>query len=362
MIQRLLMTCRSACGVLLAVVMPLAGCGTDIAFEAQTVVSADGIASRRARLVTRGTQEDIQQHYLLPAGGRWTSEMRAHGQGAYPVVVYETRQELRPNSTVTDHVRKAERSEQTARNELRIVVRNWWFVKLYEYRETYRDIVTPQTMERAVRSTYTKIVDRFAENVAAARPVPISADRVNAAIRQAYDPLLEKYLRAVLDHAVAGLNQDEALQEEISSALEPPNVAERIAATLPPPDGYDAGSWRRSLASAYEPAADQFAEEFFGEIFGAYGFTIFDSYQFAIELTLPGNVLESNATTPRNQPLGWTFKSEDFLYRDYVLHARSRLIYRSRIAIAALGLLGTGLGLAVVRQRRRAVRRSVRPS
>jgi hypothetical protein len=124
---------------------------------------------------------------------------------------------------------------------------------------------------------------------------------------------------------------------------------------LPQPAGQDLDAWRKTVAAAYGKArAQAFVDDPSIEegLFGAHGFHIFETHNFALVTTLPGEVLENNATRREGNRLVWVFQDHAFWQTVHVLRARSRLVYPERIGIAGVGLAAIILGLWWFRRRR----------
>lgn len=130
-----------------------------------------------------------------------------------------------------------------------------------------------------------------------------------------------------------------ATLKRIDDATKPERIAARLVDQLPPAPGQDADSWRKVIINAYETAMESSAKAypaFTDEVFGVHGFRLFrPEYGFKVILSLPGAIVESNATGRHEDRLAWAFKPEDFYFQDYVLRARSRIVHTERIAAAA---------------------------
>ena len=86
-------------------------------------------------------------------------------------------------------------------------------------------------------------------------------------------------------------------------------------------------------------------EEFF---FGVYDF--WGSYSFEQSVTMPGEIISTNADSVSGSVVTWEFDEAVFLFYDFALEARSRVVYPARIAGA--GVLLAALSLTIWLRRR----------
>lgn len=335
-------------GGCLLILLCAGGCGGELDFEAETIVSPDSVVTRKTRFTTNsiGLKDELQTRYTLPAEGKWESGQRpkrsSAGKEHEATSTYEVGKQYTPGSPIaSDYVRKAEFSKQVSRNEPRLTVRNYVFVKTFDYEERFRDIVT-QNFEKTARRIYKQVIEHEADYLVQEREDGLTAPQANAAIASAFDPLLEKFLHTVRSKGIRATG--DALEEgqTLEELLEPEQVAARVIEVLPPATGRDSESWRKAIAEAYKRAVEAAWKDpaFEDEIFGVYGLGLLGpTYSFTVALSLPGELLESNATKQEGKRLVWVFESADFRWKDQILRARSRLVYPERIAIAGAVLL-----------------------
>jgi len=100
------------------------------------------------------------------------------------------------------------------------------------------------------------------------------------------------------------------------------------------------------IERSFEALPQQEGAEIMEGIFGAHGFRLFDRFPFEIHVSLPGDTYRSNATGTADGALLWEFDNDTFVLRDYVVEARSRIVYPSRIKTAGI-VLGALLALAL---------------
>jgi hypothetical protein len=223
-------------------------------------------------------------------------------------------------------------------------------MKSFAYEERFRDIVTLEGVDQAVRKAYGITVEVAARTLANARNDGMSAAQVSATMRTAFDPLLNKYLGVLRRDGWHRFVNDRVLQDELESLLEDEAIAARIAAVLPAPPGRDADTWRQTIVDAVDVDDDWLEGACEEEMYGAFGIRFFSHYDFAIDASLPGTLVESNATSREGDVLKWAFTPDAFLLDDYVLRARSRLVYPARIALIATALVALLAGWWVVRR------------
>lgn len=335
----------------LLILLCAGGCDSVIEFEGETIVLPDSAVTRKTRVMPDQAQKgEVQTRYILPPDGKWESGKRivrlSDGkEKEIATSIYEVEKQYPPGSAIaSDYVRKAEFSKQVSRNEPRLTVRNYVFVKSFDYEERFRDIVTQESFEQTTRKIYAGVIEHGARYLAQERQDGLTAAQASAAIRATFDPLLETFVTVVRTEGVrAALTP---LFKEEFKEFEPERVAARVIEVLPPATGQDAESWRKAIAKACEKASEATAKEFpaFGdEIFGVYGFNFrfFGGpyYRFTVALSLPGELVQSNASRQEGNRLVWVFRPGDFLLKDRILRARSRLVYPDRIAMAGAALM-----------------------
>ena len=57
---------------------------------------------------------------------------------------------------------------------------------------------------------------------------------------------------------------------------------------------------------------------------------------FTVKATMPGDITAHNADANNSDTLIWSFDLSDFTEKDYVINARSRIIYKNRIIIFSI--------------------------
>lgn len=329
------------------------------------MVFPDGAVTRKTRVVTdQGAKFGVETRYILPPDGKWSSgrRMKRLSDGNEEVVarsIYEVEKQYAPGSPIaSDYVRKAKFSKEVSRNEPRLTVRNYVFVKTFDYEERFRDIITQESFEQTVRKIYAGVIEHTARYLAQERQDGLTAAQARTAIASAFDPLLEKSLHTARSEGIRAAGAALEKGHVLGKVLEPEQVAARVIGVLPPATGQDSESWRKAIAEGYNKALDAvFNKEdpaFEEEIWGVYGFGLFGPrYGFKVALSLPGELLENNATRQDENRLVWVFRSDDFLYDDHVLRAGSRLIYPERIAVAGAAIAAILAVLMFVRLRTR---------
>jgi hypothetical protein len=347
----------SRLGVCLLLLVGPGACGFDLDFEAVTVVFADGTATRETRFLASSKEGIEQRLYVLPPGGKWENGVRkrmADGKELESERIYEVKKRYPAGSPIaSDFVRKARYSVATAHNEPRLNVGDYLFVKIFNYEERFRDIVTPESVDTAARQIFGAVVHHGARLLSPDGLLDVETERV---LKATFNSLLERFLNVVhsegIEPAMMLLLKEGG---ELHGAINPEQVVPRVIEVLPPPKGHTLESWRLAVAAAYRKAVEQADKDvpaWEEALFGAHGFALFDTYRFALTVTLPGEILENNATRREGNRLVWVFQSGAFVFENHVLRARSRLVYPERIGIAGVALAAIVLGLWRFRRRR----------
>jgi hypothetical protein len=348
-------------GVCLFMLLGVAACGFQLDFEAETVFFPDAAATRETRFFASSEaafKDQLERRlYVLPPGGEWGSGVRkriADGKELESTHFYEVKERYPPGSPIaSDYVRKARFSEGAAHNEPRLKVRDYLFVKIFDYEERFKDIVTPESADRAVQRFYGDVIHHGARYLA---PDGLPDAQTERVLRATFNPLLERFLKVFHSEGIKPAFASFKDDGEFHDALEPEQIVTRVIKVLPPPAGHNLESWRNTVAAAYKKALETEtpdAPTWEEDLFGAHGFRLFDSYRFALVTTLPGEVLEHNATRREGNRLVWVFGNDVFVLKNYDLRARSRLVYPERIGVAGVALAAIILGLWWFRRRRR---------
>ena len=326
----------------LVILLCAGGCDSVIDFEGETIVLPDSAVTRRTRVTTNSVQlkDELETRYTLPPDGKWESGKRTKRgsdgkEQEEATSIYEVEKQYPPGSPIaSDYVRRATHSKQVSRNEPRLTVRNYVFVKTFDYEERFRDIVT-ENLEKTARNIYERVVEHGAGYLAQERHDGLTAAQASTAIRSAFDTVLAKFLDTARNEGT------QAASTFLEREFNPEQVVARVIEVLPPATGQDAESWRKAIAEAYSKAISDFVTvwekdpAFKEAIFGVRGFQILGPhYEFKVAVSLPGELVEGNATRQEGDRLVWAFRSEDFLWKDQILRARSRLVYPERIAVA----------------------------
>ncbi|MBI3011448.1 MAG: hypothetical protein HYY58_03015 [Candidatus Omnitrophica bacterium] len=347
----------------------LSGC--KIEFEANTIVSPDGSVTRTTRYIGGGAEDgELKTRYELPSGGAWKEgkttryDYSAKKDVEVTTDVYEVTKRYAGGEPIpSDFVRKAEASDRTARNQIRMAVQNYGFVKMFNYEERFRDIVTTERFEAAARKLYAGWVEHFAGHLAEESHDSISPAQAREKLKAAFDPLLVMFLSGLRREGKA-FGESKTFKDELEPSLQEERIVAEVVGIFPSPSAEQADAWREGITRAFSKANDMLSnwwddtplEE---ELFGVHGFHLFQDYGFEVTLSLPGRVVESNATKREGGVLKWEFDNDDFVLEDYVIHARSRLVYSDRIAVVGgtLFVLLVVLSIATLRRRKRTAAR-----
>ena len=348
-------------------VIAISGCGTVLTFDGGSVVEENGTLNRTTRFICSDCPDSLKDNYELPVGGSWGvrifqvknsqgEEVEAKRQ------VYELLTEYPyPTAIPSDFVRKGS-GDAKAHNEIRLITHNFYFVKTYHYEERFRDTATMEEFRKGARTLYNRWLDYAAKALEQELHNQVDAAVARRALTAVTVHHYENFVAGVQAHGLPYLNSD-AAKKEMEDLENEEVFAANFAAILEEEEvsiDLDPAQWKESVKNALDfDTEDMMPKEKFSEIersmFGVHGMSIFDSYSFAVRLTLPGRVYESNATRSEDDTLLWEFEHWVFVLQDYTLSARSRILYPLRLAVTAavlssLVLLGV---VAYLRRRRK---------
>jgi len=347
---------------LLMVALCASGCQID--FEADTVVAPDGSVTRTTRYIAGDSdKEEIETDYTLPPGGAWetqtTTSYNAYTKKDEEVRthIYSVTKQYRAGERIpSDHVRRGKTEGRVVENDIEVFVQDQFFMKVFGFRESFRDVGGKEKALAAVRRLYPTWVKEFSE-ILESKLDGVSAVQANQAIRSISDPWFNRFIESL---QVGDSTFIESHEEELNELSEKDGLVRELMVRLPPPTPEQTETWREALVAAYEQMEESSEGlwedmEVAEALFGVYGFTLFQSYGFKETVSLPGVILSTNATSRQGNVMIWEFEKSDFRLQDYVLEARSRLIYPWRIAFAGgiIGIIGLALFAFARRKRRR---------
>ena len=358
-----------------AVALLTCGCSTSIRFAADTVVDEDGRVVRTTTMSSSGdsTNERLRARYDLVPGGVWTEsvdEQPSIADNARPRRVYNhhytlTRQFVRTDAIGSDFRRLGNRPDRVANNAIKVETRSYWFVDVYRYEETFRDISTPESISAALNRLFSRAIDIIAEEVADRSSGGLTLEEARERLAARFEPLLEDFLSFITEECIAEflggdecfsqLEEDAELRRMVELLDDRNVLIAEIASVFPPPDGVAAGEWLEALDNEIlgdvEDQLDDLFDTAWGEaieddLFGAHGFALFETYPFELSLTLPGVIVASNADTQASGRLSWAFDYDDFWLNARTLHASSRIVRLDRILFASFLAVLIALGIS----------------
>ena len=367
----------------LAVALLTCGCSTSIRFVADTVVDDDGRVVRTTTMSSSGDSayDRLRTRYDLVPGGAWTEsvdEQSPIADNAQPKRVYNhhytlTRHFVRADPIGSDFMRLGNRPGRVASNAIKVETRPYWFVDVYRYEETFRDISTSESISAALRRVFSRTIEIIAEEVVDRRGSELTLDKARERLAARFEPLLEDFLSFITQVCIAEfLGEDECfvrLEEDAELRLVVELFDDRevliteIASIFPPPDGVAVEDWLEALDNEIlgdvEDQLEDLFETAWGEaieddLFGAHGFALFETYPFELSLTLPGVIVASNADAQASGRLSWTFDYDDVWLNVRTLHASSRIVRLDRILFASFlaALIALGISWRVLHVRR----------
>ncbi len=345
-------------------VLLIASAGCRIALEAETVVAPDGTVTRNTRYIADedSDKQELETRYVLPPNGTWELQ-KATTHNSYTgkdseghIHIYQVTKQSRPHEAIpSDYIRRGKVPTRVSRNAVTLNVQDGMFAKTFDYEERFRDVTTKEGFEAAARKLYAAWIEHVAGQLARELKDGVTLGQARDALTKAFDPLLRKFMNGVRRDGRAFFESKE-FKEELEPALETDQVVARVVQVLPPPTPEQRDAWQQAVRQAYEKVGETSQSFLEGtgleeELFGVYGFALFQTYTFKETLSLPGKILQSNATRQKGDVLSWEFSPSDFLWQEYVLRARSRVIHKEPIVLTGIAVLVL-LAVAVFRRRR----------
>ena len=326
----------------LLVLFGLNGC--KIEFEANTMIRPDGSVVRTIRYVAYedSDKEELKTQYVLPPGGTWKIKKitkynwytKKECEGT--IHIYSVTEKYAPGELIpSDHVRLGKIEGSIGRNETSLSVQDYFFVKFFNFKETFSDVASKERSITAAKRLYPVLIEQFACSLAS-RLNGLSTVQVSKVLKSMFDPWFERFIESL---HTGDEDFFETYEKELNEIFEKDRLVAYLTEKLPSPSEEQAEPWRETIADAYDEMGKSVEslwenKEFEEAFFGVYGFTLFQSYGFKETLVLPGKILSTNAESRQANILTWEFDETDFRLEDYVLNARSRLINTSRIAWA----------------------------
>ena len=334
-------------------------CGSAISFSAHTAVDPRGNVIRTTRYSATGepSYEELLGRYDLPAGGDWTeqieylapvneaSEPLSFARHTYAL----SRRFSRGEGIPSDFSRRAISAATSARNRIAVDTRHYWVADVYDYEETFTDIVTEAALTSAVEQIYRTYVGVLADEIARLPAAGLNTAQAMSRLTATGDRIIEQLLEVVhtacFDRSKTMEDCQSAMEgyPELTEYVEILNDNERLLDELmkivPAPAAIDPGDWREtlrtevveSLGQREELAASNLIDPIEEQIFGVHGFVLFRTYPFEISVSLPGVYVASNADSQEDGLLRWVFASEVFVLHEHTLFARARLLHWNRI-------------------------------
>ena len=350
----------------ISLVFVLSGCFTNnsLEFRADTTVNLDGSVVRKISYSTDAVPveadvhlEELRTRYQLPHGGTWTVEQRFNTLPSGTVISRTVNRYdfqvrfVRGETTPPDYVRYGISKDNVAQNSIELDTAHFGFLSVYSYRETFRDLVTKQGFQEAAQFLYNSILRDLGEYVA---EMP-GSDHSNAVQRlhTTYDSHFFELLDVIASECfLVTVNLTEC-EESVESH---PQVARLMAAfdtddsfvsemisVFPAPKGVSDETWFERMDDwlldfECKDCATQI-DSITDDLLGVHGFYLFEKYPFNVQLKIPGTLSSGNYHSRENGKLVWQFSQEDFQMHEYVLFAKSRVIYWNRILVSSIALL-----------------------
>ena len=345
--------------------------GCRIAFEADSVVREDGSIERTTLYKAQDDSDkaEILDLYELPSGGVWgESSMRiaADGEGEESrnkMVPSYSAQQVVPTGDApgTDFRRFTKLKDKAAFNQFSVEVKDWWFVKWFDYEEKFQDVHDRDNLAEILAGVVEKGLVEFRAQLSVGISDQEQLDAIINELRLKYKPIVVKWAKVFsgYDWASRGNNiagqlgeEFDVASQELEKEFNARATVDFLAARFP---GLDTPENHALIIQAFENTEAVITDEmeFLEEaVFGVHGFALFQNYDFKIRVRMPGAILSTNADKQEEGVLTWEFEQ---LGLDRTLSAKSRRIYFERIASvsAAFFVVVLVIILALLRRKRK---------
>ena len=294
----------------------------DVSFKAESNVAGDGGLQRTAsmQIIISGERETADdstslalfydEHYLAPDTAIFDITRQYHDS----VLTFSWTGEIAPGQMpVGDYFHKP-KGGSAAKNEISVDVKNRWFYKDIDYRETFSDPVDTAKyfpliqsgLEKASNDILSRRAFKGMRDTADARVLLKSIENEGG---------LELFRGLIADPS--GLDSLSGIYDNTIAA-----VSDSLAGFAGVKENPD--SLGRLVHNIYDAAWDTLLSDYPG-LFGSFRIDDIDIHDFVIEVTLPGCGITSNSDTTVNGTLTWNFSRVDFFARVLTLEASSRL-------------------------------------
>jgi hypothetical protein len=350
----------------ISLVFLLNGCfaSSSLEFRADTTVDLDGSVVRRISYSTDAVPaeadihlEELRERYQLPQGGTWTVEQRSETRENGTVISrivnrYDLQTRfVRGEKTLPDYVRYGSSRDHVAENSIELDTAHFGFLSVYSYRETFKDVVTKQGFQEAAQTLYSSILRDLGEYIAEAP----GSDHSNAVqhLHTTYDSHFYGLLDAIASQCfLVTVSLTECMESverhpqvlRLMAAIETDDsfVSEMISVFPAPKDVSDETWFERMEDRLLDfECKDCLAliDSTTDDLLGVHGFYLFKKYPFNVQLKVPGTLSSGNYHSRENDKVVWQFDHEDFQLHEYVVFAKSRVIYWKRILVSSFVLL-----------------------
>ncbi len=354
------MTAASAClkpPLCFAALLMVGLTGCKIQFEGQTIVEPDGSVTRTSRYIADDEQrrDDLQTRYTLPEGGTWSTQTQPQPDGRETTTyIYEVTRHFEPGQEIaSDYIRYGVVPDHIARNDITIHVHQGWLATSYHYVERFRDAATRESAERAARRISAAWVEFFAAQLEARLQEAVSAAQARHALNEYLSPPLEQGIDGVRRQGAAFFDTPQ-FKEKIQPAFDKDHILDALLAAFDPRVPAMAPTWRALMAQAYDDMDQLSMTEpaLLEELLGVHGLVA--SVELTQTVQLPGHIVSTNAASRQGNRATWKWQAVDFLWDEYRLEARSRVLRGSRVTgIGLVLLLGAGLVVGLRKPRRK---------
>lgn len=334
-------------GVVLVLLLALTGCRID--FEAQSLVRDDGSIERSTifRAQEETDKNEIMTTYEIPAGGSWSQSVMTVIDPEKPqevvektVPAYSAKRVVRPaQQPGQDFKRFSQAHDKSAVNQFSVAVRDYFFIKWFEYREQFKDIIDRENIENILSQLMDQALAQFRQQLGSGISDAAVLDQIDAILRTKYQPLVAALAQQIKKGGLVSKGVEEAAAG-LDNLFDAPATYELLAANI---SGFDTPVNKELVEKSFQATEELLSVKFDSvkeSVFGIHGPALFQKYNFQVKVIMPGVVLQTNAPRREGNALLWEFDSNRF---DQLLTAQSRRFYPLRVLLVLVLLAGAGV-------------------
>lgn len=291
-----------------------------ISYDGKTVVNGDGSIVKSGKLTiapldtSSGTQDSTEaaqfySDHLVPAGFELFETHREFSDGVLYVdwMAAFDKSEM----PITDYSYHSDKGP-TAKNSVTVEVKNRWFFKDYQYKETFVDPVEAEKYYPMIDSALAKA----SGNILDSKSLKGLRDRQGA------EAILADLQKKTGSDLIALFMENPQMLDSLTEKYDAYFVAagdslSGLAGVKLSPD-----SAASLLKNSFDAVWDTVLTDHPG-IFGAYGLAENEHY-FRVEVEMPGCIKSANADTVDDKRAVWNFRNADFFGQEKTMMASAR--------------------------------------